>query len=199
MTTKTQDNEKPPLSPDQKAELAKGVLDPSTFSALMLRDCSGWQASENAGFDALADRLTELSTAVHNGDTRHIQSLLLSQAVVLDMIFGTLLHRVLGSSSGGFSPNTMRVALKSQQQSYRTLAVLAAMHQPKAATLIQNNSAQQQIVNNGTNGTASALPPSSENQANELLTMDNSNGSTLDGGRPFAASASHPVMAAVDA
>lgn len=147
--------------PEEQRELATLILNPTMQSALSLESCSELQITKDAGFSAMADQLSELSLKLHHGNTEHVQSLLLSQAVVLDAIFSNLLRRGINTQFGGIKEPLLRIALKAQKQSRQTLGTLAAMHQPKAATLIQNNHAINQQVNN---------------TSNEVLAMETLNG-----------------------
>lgn len=134
----------------EKQELAELCLDPLNHAAISLEQCSDLAIHQEVGFSALADQLAEVTKSIHDGDTKHVQTMLFAQSVVLDSIFQNLLRRGIENGYGNIREPMLRLALQAQKQSRQTLAVLADLHQPKAALIVQNNHALNQQVNNST-------------------------------------------------
>lgn len=114
-------------------------LDKTTKNAIAIR-----QGKE---LKTLAHDLNALTAELHNGDTSHIQSILFAQSITLGSIFENLLQQAINTPSTQIRMGLLHTALKAQEQSRKTLGVITAMHQPKAATLIQNNHAENQQIN----------------------------------------------------
>lgn len=165
-----------------------------TFSELELVDCThALQAS---------------ARAVHGGDLSAAESLLMSQAVALNMIFGELARRSAVNMGEHFDAHEryMRLALKAQGQCRATLETLAAIKNPPVLFAKQaniNNGGQQQ-VNNGT-ASASGTPvmphasePQTQSRPNELL-EDQSHDNRMDTGATRAAGRADSHLAPVGA
>lgn len=96
--------------------------------------------------------LREAVKEVHRGDLRSAETVLVSQALALNMMFGTLAMRAEANigHNAEVTDRYMRLALKCQAQSARTLETLATLKNPPTVFARQANIAQQQVVNNGT-------------------------------------------------
>mgnify|MGYP001210908750 FL=1 len=116
-------------------------LDTATKNELAIR-----QGKE---LKTLAYDLHELTKEIQSGDTTHIQSILLAQSITLASIFENVLEMSIQAPTAHSRISLMHLALKSQEQSRKTLTSLNAMHHPRANTLIQNNHAYNQQINNG--------------------------------------------------
>lgn len=115
----------------------------------------------------IAKELAQSAGRLVDGNTREIEMILLSQAQTLDVLF----HRMLTQLSAMQMVNQIQVfadiALRAQNQSRKTLAVLADLKNPRRATFIkQQNNAVNQQVNNTVKQDNSKI---SENLANELV------------------------------
>lgn len=87
---------------------------------------------------------------VASGDTKDMETILISQAVALDAIFTRLslrAHNCFGQYLNA-GEKYLRLALKAQSQCRATLETLAEIKNPRP--YIQNNRAEYQQVNNGT-------------------------------------------------
>jgi len=169
----------------------------ATFGELALTDC--------------ARVLKETATAVHAGDLSSAETMLMSQAIALNAIFGDLARRS-GLNMGEYldaSERYMRLALKAQGQCRATLETLAAIKNPPVVFARQaniNNGGQQQ-VNNGTVPTgaeqpnqyapASASAGKSGNEPNKLL--ERHDGERLDTGAQGETSGVDTALATVGA
>jgi len=109
------------------------------------------------------------SAAVNSGDLRHVESMLVNQAIALQHIFLRMtvrgIHQTKMENIDGF----MRLALKAQNQSRATLETLASMRTPPVVYAKQANiNHGNQQVNNGV-----SITPSSDEKIiiphNELL------------------------------
>lgn len=112
----------------------------------------------------IAIELAASARRLIEGNTREIEMTLLSQAQTLNVLF----HRMLTQISSMEMVNQIQVfadiALRAQNQSRKTLAVLADLKHPRRATFIrQQNNAINQQVNNG------SQIKNCENPTNELV------------------------------
>lgn len=111
---------------------------------------------------------------VTGGDTKDMETILISQAVALDAIFTRLslrAHNCFGQYLNA-GEKYLRLALKAQSQCRATLESLAEIKNPRP--YIQNNRAEYQQVNNGAirNSETNTRPPTHAEKsflANELL------------------------------
>lgn len=94
--------------------------------------------------------LKRKSDRVINGETKDIESLLISQATALDAIFTKLSMRAYNNFGQYMNAGEkyLRLALKAQSQCRATLESLPEIKNPRP--YIQNNQAEYQQVNNGT-------------------------------------------------
>lgn len=111
---------------------------------------------------------------VTSGDTKDMETILISQAVALDTIFTRLALRAHNNFGEYINAGEkyLRLALKAQSQCRATLETLAEIKNPRP--YIQNNRAEYQQVNNGTasNSDTSTRPPARVEKTfstNELL------------------------------
>lgn len=111
---------------------------------------------------------------VTGGDTKDMETILISQAVALDAIFTRLslrAHNCFGQYMNA-GEKYLRLALKAQSQCRATLESLAEIKNPRP--YIQNNRAEYQQVNNGAirnSETSTRAPAHAEKtfSTNELL------------------------------
>lgn len=114
---------------------------------------------------------------VKAGDLSALEATLTAQVVTLDTMFNELARRA-ALNFGEYinaAETYMRLALKAQAQTARTIEVLAAMKNPPVVFAKQANisNGHQQVNNNVTNTPAPARTGETINQQNELLTEDN--------------------------
>ena len=163
----------------------------------------------------LSDRLS--ANRLDNNNERHLapelkniddaQSILISQAATLDVIFNQLAQKSAANLDKylGAGERYLRLALKAQAQCKTTLQALHDIKNPKSITITkQANIAGQQVVNNGVMNTVktSSCSNKSENknkkQANELNKIGRINHATLDNKSPRTTSTTDKKVAAVE-
>lgn len=134
------------------------------------------------------------------GDLSDLEATLAAQVVTLDTIFNELARRA-GLNMGQYmsaAETYMRLALKAQAQTARTVEVLAAMKNPPVVFAKQANIAHgHQQVNNANNTPAPARTGKTVNQENELLEVDHGS-KTMDTRTAQATIAKDKAMATVD-
>ena len=107
------------------------------------------------GYGALLDTeellkvLRVQAEMVNDGNLGRVEWMLLSQATALQSLFSRLVERGMKAELLPHFESFMRLALRAQAQSTRTLEVLATVKNPPVVFAKQANIAQQQQVNNG--------------------------------------------------
>jgi hypothetical protein len=148
--------------------------------------------------DSSSHIIAELQTksaAVNSGDLRHVESMLVNQAIALQHIFLRMTVRGIHQTKMEHIDGFMRLALKAQNQSRATLETLASMRTPPVVYAKQANiNHGNQQVNNG----VSITPSSDEiiNPHNELL--KETDYERMDTGATGATIVKNPAMATVD-
>jgi len=146
------------LSPEMMA------LDIAMSSIPGIEESKLWDVSSS---HIMAELQTK-SAAVNSGDLRHVESMLVNQAIALQHIFLRMTVRGIHQTKMEHIDGFMRLALKAQNQSRATLETLASMRTPPVVYAKQANiNHGNQQVNNG----VSITPSSDEiiNPHNELL------------------------------
>jgi hypothetical protein len=153
----------------------------STFNAAALQKtlASGGNPNLSISLGDVLDALREKIQPVVKGNMAEVETMLLSQACTLDLLFGDLLLKARASDTMPKMESYMRMALKSQQQAASTLRILGELKSPKQIAFIkQANVAHQQQVNNGTPPPATRAHEESGSRSNELL--EHQHGERLD-------------------
>lgn len=99
--------------------------------------------------DELLKVLRVQAEMVNDGNLGRVEWMLLSQATALQSLFSRLVERGMKAELLPHFESFMRLALRAQAQSTRTLEVLATVKNPPVVFAKQANIAQQQQVNNG--------------------------------------------------
>jgi len=146
-------------SVDQATLMAKVALRPSVRAAVTTQAYSKL-AFGTVDLTTLVDELGKQVDAVHRGDLKRTEAMLISQAHTLDAIFHELARRA-GLNMGEYldaAETYLRLALKAQSQCQSTLEALAEIENPKPVAFVQqaNTAHGPQQVNNG------AAPPAAE-------------------------------------
>ena len=148
------------LTPAQASYIAQDALGGHLFNSLVtkefvLRD-STVLSTEN-----VRDALKDMARAVHAGDLRQTETMLLAQACSLESIYAELATRA-GKNLGNnidVSERYLRLALKAQSQSRATLETLAYIKRPPTLFTHQANIAHgPQQVNNESPATKNDRP-----------------------------------------
>lgn len=146
---------------------------------------------------AILDALQEQGKAIHQGDMRQVESMLIGQAVALQTMFCDFALRAKNAKPLKDVQCLAQLALRSQAGSRSTLQTLADVKNPRQVAFVkQTNVANTQQVNNG-------LMPSSHVEnitatPNELLVEENHGSTTLDTRAKTKASRADPAVVTVD-
>lgn len=117
-----------------------------------------------ADLKTLIEALGEQVDRTLAGNMHVIESILMTQAQTLNIIFNRMMVSMSESETLDHLQTYSDISFKAQNQSRQTLAVLADLKNPRRATFIkQQNNALLQQINNKSN------EENSENIANELL------------------------------
>ena len=150
---------------NEKHELAMANADIATESvpnaALTIQASHGG----NADLETLICKLDKQVGKVVDGDTRRIETMLMTQAQTLDAIFHKLMKSAFKSEYVSQLQVYADIALKAQNQSRKALMALTEIKHPHRTTFIkqQNNAVNQQVNNQSEN------LKKFEKSANELL------------------------------
>lgn len=154
---------------DQERLLASSHLQPTVQAGVTIRAYTKGKEGGGPDVDALISELRTQVESSANGDTERTESILVSQAHTLDVIFGYLARRAarnFGEYLNAAETYT-RLALKAQAQCARTLEILGNLKNPASVAFVrQANIGNAVQVNNG------AQPRAQEKnaiQSNELL------------------------------
>ncbi len=154
--------------------------------------------SKHAGdidFTEAVSVMKEKSEKIIAGDLSELESTLAAQVVSLNAIFITLARRSANSEYLNQMETNLRLALKAQAQSARTVEILASIKNPPIVYAKQANiSHGHQQVNNGSNSHAHA--EKNINSTNELLSEDKN--ATLDTRRAIETSKADQKLATVE-
>jgi hypothetical protein len=144
-----------------------------------------------------AEELTRHADAVKAGDLSAVETMLITQANTLDMIFNQLARKSAHSEYLNQMEASLRLALKAQSQCRSTLEALAEIKNPRPVAFVKqaNIANGPQQVNNG------SAPPSrahegSGDKSNKLL--EHQHGEWLDAGASAEAGGGNRAMATVD-
>ena len=194
------EKEKDKLDARTLAEVNTGGI----FNSLLIVHKAGDDLSKVGATEGAA-AMKEHAKAVHRGDMRRVETMLISQATALDSLFASMALRaqnVMGKDQLHVMQAYMKLGLKAQSQCRTTLETLANIKNPRP--YIQNNKAQYQQVNNGTavegkDQYAQAHTHAEENQksSNELLDDTRHEQQWMDIGTPQASSRTHKELATV--
>lgn len=154
-----------------------------TFGEVSLTDC--WDAMSTA------------VKKVHGGDLSAAETLLTSQAIALNAMFGELSRRAMMNMGEhlGATESYLRLALKAQGQCRATLETLAAIKNPPVVFARQANIAHgPQQINNGT-----TAPPTHATQPTTPKTevLEAQHGEWLDTGAASTTGRADPQLAPV--
>lgn len=136
------------LATQAARHLSRKTLSPE-FQALMThvsildKDTAG-----KLDIKTLHEELDRAGDEVNTGSMRLTERMAIAQANTLDHVFNLLTRRAFANLGGHWFEPYLRLALRAQAQSARTLETLAALKSPAIFTK-QLNVANQQVVNQG--------------------------------------------------
>ena len=144
---------------------------------------------------AYTEQLQKQAEAVNGGDMKGVETMLLTQANTLDMIFNQLARK---SALCDYMPQmeaNLRLALKAQSQCRTTLEALAEIKNPRSVAFVRqaNIANGPQQVNNGQ--PAPRAPEESKDLSNQLL--EHQHGEWMDAGAKSAARRGDQALEAV--
>lgn len=114
---------------------------------------SGSKLAQYLDLKATTEELRAQAAAVHAGDLRRCESMLMSQATGLQSLFASLVNRAHGAELLPQFETYMRLALKAQSQCRATLETLSNIKNPPVVYARQANIAHgPQQVNNTVDG-----------------------------------------------
>lgn len=155
-------------------------------------------------FTAYASELRKQADAVIAGDTASIETMLMTQANTLDMMFNHLARKAFNAEYLNQADAHLRHAMKAQAQCRATLEALAEIKNPRAVAFVKqaNIAHGHQQVNNGSapGAVADSCARAQESdvaQSNELL--EHHHGERLDIRATRKTSGSDPTLEAVGA
>ena len=182
-----------------KQNIAKAVITPALAAARVILNTEG-QNGLGARLDllALTESLNEQAAKVRAGNLAQVETMLLSQATALQSLFTRLVERGMDADLLPHYETHLRLALRAQAQSTRTLEVLANLKNPPVVIAKQANIAQgHQQVNNGLPADDPARVRGVETVHNKLL--EELPSERLDPGTAATASGGNSAMATVGA
>lgn len=180
------------LTDEQRsAARAKAMTDGVIESASLIHTFSGGGV-ETAH---LRDWTEEAAKAVHAGDLSRAETLLISQSLALNSIFGHYARKAATAEFVDKAERLMRLALRAQNQARMTLETLAAIKNPLSGAYVRqaNLASGHQQVNNG--------PPPACTCKSETGRIEQSrgpHGQQLDCGTQAAPKRGHTPVAAVE-
>lgn len=168
MATKTKKPAAADLARKEQLEKNKAIANlSSTINAAAVIEAysKGVFGEQQGGLMEVHDALSDSIDQVWDGDLKKCEAMLLSQAVALQSIFTNLSRRAVHQDYLKQFDTYLRLALKAQSQSVRTMEALAEIKNPRSVAFVrQANIATTQQVNNGT----TSRVEDSENQQNKL-------------------------------
>jgi hypothetical protein len=152
--------------------LAGAVMDGISSNAITITAFTEWAFGETS-LMACIGVLKDKVRTVHEGDLREAETLLISQASALNVIFADLARRsaLIMSEHADAAERYLRLALKAQNQCRTTVETLAAIKNPPMIFAKQANIAHghQQVNNCGAIAASHARAGKNEIEQNELL------------------------------
>ena len=130
--------------------IARAYATPEFRSASIIQKFEG----DSINLNGMVDELREQSTAVHGGDMKRAEAMLIGQAHALDSLFANMARRAHSSMEAGHGSEVaeryMKLALRAQNQCRTTLETLSTIKNPPVVFAKQMNvSNGPQQVNNG--------------------------------------------------
>lgn len=133
---------------------ARAVLRPSIGAAIATQSVYGkFIGGELLDVGGLCEELTAQCTAVHGGDLKRMESILVAQAHTLDALFNRLTQRAMAQEYLKQFDTYLRLALKAQAQARATVEALAEIKNPRPVAFVkQANIGENVQVNNAITG-----------------------------------------------
>lgn len=176
---------------------AELMISPELASFRVITNRERHELMEKLDTPALIEALRNQTKAVHQGDLRAAEAMLMNQATALQSLFAKLAETGLQASMLPQQETALRLALKAQNQCRATLETLASIKNPPVVYAKQANvTTGPQQINNG----VQASPTSAREikpEKNKLKELDHEQQQWLDAGAPSAAGRAHQEARAV--
>lgn len=180
-------------TPEESAlDFANLMISPEMASFRVITNRERQELMEQLDTPALIEALRHQTKAVHKGDLRAVEAMLMNQATALQSLFVKLTETGLQANLLRQQETALRLALKAQSQCRATLETLANIKNPPIVYAKQAN------VTNGPQQINNGLPTSptgtrkTKFQKNELKDLNHDQQQWLDTGAPSAAGSTHP-------
>ena len=175
-------------TPEESAmNFANLVISPEMASFRVITNRERKELMEQLDTPALIDALRQQTTAVHKGDLRAAEAMLMNQAIALQSLFVKLSETGLQADLLRQQETALRLALKAQSQCRATLETLANIKNPPVVYAKQANvTTGPQQINNGPQA-ASTGTREKVFEENKLKELSDEKQQWLDTGAPSAA------------
>lgn len=198
-------NEQPPAAGKDKTSLRlhqtpEGDADRATAEALSMPEVRAasiiQRFDDSLDLTSLAHVLKRQTDAIQSGDMGRPEAMLAAQAHTLDALFSNLARRAQASMGAGnldAGERYMRLGLKAQAQTVRTIEALGELKNPKHIAYVAqaNISAGHQQVNNGRS------PKAGKTQIEQIKLSGENHELLPDTTTPSIAGAANPGVEAV--
>lgn len=130
--------------------ITRAIVQPEVQAASIIQSFD----STNLDINLLSAELRAQTAAIQSGDMSRTEAMLASQAHTLDALFSNLARRAAANMGGGYldaATTYMKLALRAQAQTVRTIEALGEIKNPKHIAFVAqaNISNGHQQVNNG--------------------------------------------------
>lgn len=170
---------------------AKLIISPEMASFRVITNREREDLLAQLDTPALLDALREQTQAVHHGDMKAAEAMLMNQATALQSLFVKLTETGLQASLLRQQETALRLALKAQSQCRATLETLANIKNPPVVYAKQANvTTGPQQINNGVQSAISgdnAGAPQEKIRKNKLKELGHGQEQWLDAGTPRTA------------
>ncbi len=175
---------------------AKLIISPEMASFRVITNREREDLLAQLDTPSLIGALREQTQAVHRGDMKAAEAMLMNQATALQSLFVKLTETGLQAGLLRQQETALRLALKAQSQCRATLETLANIKNPPVVYAKQANvtTGPQQINNGMPQGAHNELAGTRQKQfeKNKLKELHHEQGQWLDAGTPGAAGSAHP-------
>lgn len=150
--------------------------------------------NEETNVEELFCKMEKQEDKILEGDTKHLERMLLNQAQTLQSLFYYASERITRVEILSHFQAFYDLAFKANNACRKTILAIQQIKNPTPTTFIkqQNNAVNQQINN-------AAEAKKSKNLTNELLTIEEQSHETLDFRRKTTSSTVNPELATVEA
>lgn len=180
------------VTPEESAlNFANLMISPEMASFRVITNRERQELIEQLDTPALIEALRDQTQAVHKGDMRAAEAMLMNQATALQSLFVKLAETGLQASLLRQQETALRLALKAQSQCRATLETLANIKNPPVVYAKQANvTTGPQQINNGPH-TAPTGAREKISEENKLKELSHEKQQWLDTGAAGAAGGTH--------